>query len=681
MARRRAPLSRLLLLVVLLVRVSLAENFADLTISARMKQLINTGIEAPKLKLNTTLPLAVQYLLNQNDLAWRDLGGTMQRLVLWDQGYVVTSSNKTREILVRCDLGMDDVVVSREEFESLRNCPSTLCTDPASSEIVLRGTICADSEIEKVAKCAVLVSESEATAASVDVETNLIWAEEVTNTDVPMPTVYRHSLKTFAITMQTPSIGGSCPHQLALVIPCATVQSSDNSSEWCTPHTSGVVAGLLQDLVDLQQSQSSDTGTSGVMIAIWVVTGVLTMVLCVIGIIYISHLLQKRKQSSGTRELVEKSTLDHYALTPGGGFFVGTNDSNDATDSISSELSGFEIERDTEVCKRYSNMSGRSEVDYSDALGVSEVLLLFQNDPIVHALRVPILDVNGDKMISRGRDGSPNEVLVGTLGPREVILKRLRASKRNDTRAVERLAREIRMAAMLEHPNIVNIVGIAWNSFQNLMAIWEYHRSGDLRRALHSGRKSQHWTWTRQKLQIAMGVLRGLSFLHAHSPPIIHGAIEPRHILLNSATGEPALCGLGHCAGQFLYDTRSRNAEDGSIWSSPKVHTERIFSEKSDIYSFGVVLVTLDTGKLLIDVPRDDLLELLTPVCPEFIRKIAHSCLQSDPAARPTSRELLQHLEDISGTSSPWPSCEYPKHAKSRLEYDDQQNARPLFCL
>ncbi|KAG6955925.1 hypothetical protein JG687_00010888 [Phytophthora cactorum] len=277
MARRRAPLSRLLLLVVLLVRVSLAENFADLTISARMKQLINTGIEAPKLKLNTTLPLAVQYLLNQNDLAWRDLGGTMQRLVLWDQGYVVTSSNKTREILVRCDLGMDDVVVSREEFESLRNCPSTLCTDPASSEIVLRGTICADSEIEKVAKCAVLVSESEATAASVDVETNLIWAEEVTNTDVPMPTV---------------------------------------------------------------------------------------------------HLLQKRKQSSGTRELVEKSTLDHYALTPGGGFFVGTNDSNDATDSISSELSGFEIERDTEV------------------------LLLFQNDPIVHALRVPILDVNGDKMIS-----------------------------------------------------------------------------------------------------------------------------------------------------------------------------------------------------------------------------------------------------------------------------------------
>ncbi|ETI50055.1 serine/threonine protein kinase [Phytophthora nicotianae CJ01A1] len=676
----RAPLLRLLLLVTLLARLLLAKNFAEMKISERMKQLIDTGIEAPKLKLNTALPLEVQYLLNENDLEWQDLGGTMQRLVLWDQGYVVTSSNKTREIMVRCDLGMDDVVVSREEFQNLQNCPSTLCTDAMSSETALRGTVCADSEIEKVAKCAVLVSESEANAASVDVETSLIWAEEVTNADVPMPTAYRHSLKTFAITMQYPSTGGSCPHQLALVIPCATIQYMENSTEWCTPSKSGVVPGLLQDLVDRRQSQSSDRGSSGMIIAIWVVAGILTMLLCIIGFMFVRHILRRREQSSGNQELIEKSTLDHYALTPGGGFFVGPHDSNDATDSIASELSDFETDLEVDICKRFSNMSGRSEVDYSDALSASKVLLLFQNDPFVHALRVPIIDVNGDKMISRGRDGSPNEVLVGTLGPREVILKRLRASKRNDTLAVERLAREIRMAAMLQHPNIVNILGIAWNSFQNLTAIWEYHRSGDLQRALRSGRKAQHWTWTRQKLQVAMGVLRGLSFLHSHSPPIIHGAIEPRHILLNSATGEPALCGLGHCAGRVPTAIKSRKAGDDSIWSSPEVQAERIFSEKSDIYSFGVVLVSLDTGKLLVDVPRDDLLDVLTPVCPEFIRKIAHKCLQGDPAARPTSRELLQHLEDISGTSSPWPSSEYPKYAKSRLDYDEQ-DAPPQIYL
>lgn len=670
MKRHRAPLSLLLLAVT--TRVSLAENFADLTISSRMAQLINTGIESPKLKLNTTLPVEVQYLLTQKDLAWRDLGGTLQRLVLWDQGYVVTSSNTTREIRVRCDLGMDDVVVSRDEFEGLHNCPPTLCTDAVSSETVWRGTICGDSQIKQVAKCAVLVSESEATAASVNVETRQIWSEEGNNTDVPMPMVRRHSLETFVITMQTPSRGGSCPHQLALVIPCTTVESSANSSEWCTPRKSGVVAGLLQDLVEFRQSKEvDDTGSSGMMIAIWVVASVLAIVLCVIGLMYFRHKLRQRNQSSAIRGLIEKSTLEH-ALTPEGAFFANTNDSNDATGSMSSELSDYETEFER---RRYSSSSGPSEVDYSDALGASQALLLFQNDPVVLALRVPIIDVNGDKMIARGRDGSPNEVLVGTLESREVVLKRLRASKRNDTRAVERLAREIRMVARLEHPNIMNIVGIAWNSFQNVMAIWEYHRSGDLRRALRSGRKAQHWTWTQQKLQIAMGILRGLSFLHAYSPPIIHGAIEPCHILLDSATGEPALCGLGHCAGR----TSIANAEDkfykageSNIWSSPEVLTERKFSEKSDIYSFGVVLVALDTGKLLIDVSSDDLLKLLTPVCPEFIRKIAHDCLQSDPIARPSSRELLHYLEEISGTSSPWPSCYYPKHDKSRLDFVDE---------
>ncbi|KAG6609193.1 serine/threonine protein kinase [Phytophthora cinnamomi] len=170
----------LLLFLGVLARVSLAVNFADMTISSRMAQLINNGIESPKLKLNTTLPVEVQYLLTQNDLTWRDLGGTLQRLVLWDQGYVVTSNNKTREIKVRCDLSMDEVVVSRDEFQGLRSCPSTSCADPVSAATVLRGTVCADSQIKQVAKCAVLVSESEANAASVTVETSLIWEKKET---------------------------------------------------------------------------------------------------------------------------------------------------------------------------------------------------------------------------------------------------------------------------------------------------------------------------------------------------------------------------------------------------------------------------------------------------------------------------------------------------------------------
>ncbi|CAH0486657.1 unnamed protein product [Peronospora farinosa] len=650
-----------LLLLVTLLHESVAENFADLTISSRMAQLINSGVESPKLQLNTTLPVEVQYLLSQKGLVWKELGGTMQRLMLWDQGYVVTNNNTTREIKVRCNLGMDDVVVLRDEFVRLHNCLPTVCVDPVGSGTLWRGTVCAGNQIKQVAKCAVLVSESEATGSSVDVETRLVWSEEGYNTDVPMPRLCRHSLDTFAITMQTPTGDGTCPHQLALVIPCTTVQSSANSSEWCKPHKSGVLAGLLQDLADLRQTEEmTDTGSTGIIIAICVVASAVAMVLYGLGLVCVRHILfvrKQRKQWSARVDLIEKSGLEGCAFTPEGAFFVNANYGNDAIGPMSLELFDFEAKLGLEVRKRHSNASGHSEVNYSDALGTSGVLFRFQNDPVVLALRVPIIDVNGDKLIFRGIYGSPNELLVGSLDSRAVVLKRLQLSKRNDISAVERLAREICVAARLEHPNIVNIVGIAWDSFQNLVAIWEYHRSGDLRRALQSEKKARDWTWTQQKLQIAVGILRGLSFLHAQSPPIIHGAIEPRHILLDSATGGPALCGFGCCAGR----ASSANCEDsstgsqadaGSIWSSPEVLTDGDFSEKSDVYSFGVMLVALDTGKVLEDVSSDGLLKLLTPLCPGFIREIAHGCLQSDPVERPMVQVLLRYLEEGSNSSS-----------------------------
>ncbi|KAE9235126.1 hypothetical protein PF004_g9188 [Phytophthora fragariae] len=360
---RGAPLPSLLLLLVL-ARVSLAENFTDMTISSRMAQLVNSGIESPKLKLNRTLPVEVQYLLAERDLVWRDLGGTLQRLVLWDQGYVVTSSNKTREIKVRCDLSMDEVVVSRDEFQELYYCPSTSCVDPVSADSVFRGTICADSQIKQVAKCAVLVSESEANAASVIVETSLIWGEEGNNTDIPVPTVRRHSLESFAITLQPPSISsGNCPQQLALVIPCTTIKPSANVNEWCTPRKTGVVSGLLQDLVDYRAAQAggADTGTPGMLIAIWVVAATLAVVLCGIGVVYFRYLFRQRNRSSAKRDLIEKSALEHCVLTPEGFFFPTTNDSNGATGSMSSEFSDLESELETEVRRGYSSASGVSE--------------------------------------------------------------------------------------------------------------------------------------------------------------------------------------------------------------------------------------------------------------------------------------------------------------------------------
>ncbi|RLN46655.1 hypothetical protein BBJ28_00009281 [Nothophytophthora sp. Chile5] len=686
-----------LVLLAMVAKISLAVDFTGLPVSSRLAQLVSAGVESPPLKLTTMVPAEVQYLLAQYNLRWSDLGGTLQRLLLWDVGHVVTASNTTRELQVRCGLGMDDLVVSRAEFQALQGCLYASCTDPVETKSVLQGTVCPDSQVKQVSKCAVLVSKSEANAASVNVETSMIWSEEGNNTNVPLPTVLRHSAQSFAITLQSSSSSnnGKCPQQLALVIPCSIrdkAASSSNSSEWCTPRTSGIVPNLLRELVAFRQQQedqvngADDSGaeSSGVSIAIWVVAAAATAVLGGVVFLYVRRLRRLRDGLSSSGAFVSKSTLVPYPLSPGGGFYLPPSDTKSDTGSLSSALSELEAELEADIRERREGISQSAQTAYSDELGASQVLLLFQNDPVILSKRVPIMDVSGDKLLSRGRGASPTEVLVGRLGTRDVALKRLSPTRRNDTLAVERLSREIRLAASLEHPHVVNLVGVAWNAFQNLVAVWELQRGGTLRRALRSNRVLQCWTWEREKLQIAIGVLQGLAYLHSRTPSIVHGALEPRHILLDVSTGEPALCGLGNFVARTVTTntgSEEPRAHDG-LWRAPEVLCGHEVSEKSDVYSFGVVLVALDTGALLENDSsiRDKPLEQsLMPECPEFIRQIVRDCLQSNPDSRPTARELLFHLTDLERVSRPW--SPRSMHEKGEADTEDDELVRALFCL
>ncbi|RLN96628.1 hypothetical protein BBJ28_00017125 [Nothophytophthora sp. Chile5] len=644
------------------------------------------------------VPAEVQYLLAQYNLRWHDLGGTLQRLLLWDVGHVATASNTTRELQVHCGLGMDDLVVSRAEFQALQGCLYASCTDPVEAKSVLQGTVCPDSQVKLMSRCAVLVSKSEANAASVDVETNMIWSEEGNNTDVPFPTVLRHSAQSFAITLQSTSSSnnnGKCPQQLALVIPCSIrdeAASSSNSSQWCTPRTSGVVPNLLRELVAFRQQQEdqmngandSDAGSSGASAAIWVVAAAVTAVLGGIVFMYVRRLRRLRDGLSSSGAFVSKSTLVPYPLSPGGEFYLPPSDRKSDTGSLSSALSELEAELEADIREGHEGTSQSTQTAYSDELGASQVLLFFQNDPVILSKRVPIMDVSGDKLLSRDRGASPTEVLVGRLGTRNVALKRLSSTRRNDTLAVERLSREILLAASLEHPNVVNLVGVAWNAFQNLVAVWELQRGGNLRRALRSNRVLQSWTWEREKLQIAIGVLQGLAYLHSRTPSIVHGALEPHHILLDASTGEPALCGLGNFVARTVAantGSEEPRAQDG-LWRAPEVLGGHKVSEKSDVYSFGVVLVALDTGTLLENDSsiRDEPLEQsLMPECPEFIRQIVRDCLQSNPDSRPTARELLYHLTDLERVSRPW--SPRSMREKGGADTEDDELVRALFCL
>ena len=91
---------------------------------------------------------------------------------------------------------------------------------------------------------------------------------------------------------------------------------------------------------------------------------------------------------------------------------------------------------------------------------------------------------------------------------------------------------------------------------------------------------------------IALGAARGIAYLHSHGPNTSHGNIKSSNILLTgSFQARVSDFGLAHLALPTSTPTRI----DG--YRAPEVTDSRKVSQKADVYSFGIVLLELLTGK------------------------------------------------------------------------------------
>eukprot|EP00644_Phytophthora_capsici_P009412 jgi/Phyca11/543953/estExt2_Genewise1Plus.C_PHYCAscaffold_130363 len=97
-------------------------------------------------------------------------------------------------------------------------------------------------------------------------------------------------------------------------------------------------------------------------------------------------------------------------------------------------------------------------------------------------------------------------------------------------------------------------------------------------------------------------------------------------------------------------------------WTAPEIMEGKRYTEQADIFSFGVVLSELDTGKLpyhdaltsdgkkqkpfqiLSDVMAGTLRPSFSENCPRRIRRLAVACYQQDPARRPTAAQVILML-------------------------------------
>ncbi|KAL7160894.1 hypothetical protein ACSBR2_041522 [Camellia fascicularis] len=269
-------------------------------------------------------------------------------------------------------------------------------------------------------------------------------------------------------------------------------------------------------------------------------------------------------------------------------------------------------------------------------------------------------------------DGGFGTVYQGKLRDgRVVAVKRL---YEHNFKRVEQFMNEIEILTRLRHPNLVSLYGFTSRHCRELLLVYEYIPNGTVADHLHGDRaKPGSLSWT-TRMSIAFETASALAYLHASD--VIHRDVKTNNILLdNSFCVKVADFGLSRL---FPTDvTHVSTAPQGTPgYVDPEYHECYQLTNKSDVYSFGVVLIELISSKPAVDITRhrheinlsnmainkiqnQELHELVDP-CLGFnsdykvmemikvVAELAFQCLQNESDMRPSMKEVLEVLKEIS---------------------------------
>ncbi|GAA5495673.1 serine/threonine-protein kinase PknD [Rubritalea halochordaticola] len=245
------------------------------------------------------------------------------------------------------------------------------------------------------------------------------------------------------------------------------------------------------------------------------------------------------------------------------------------------------------------------------------------------------------EVLGRGAMGVVYKAEHVELG-RVVALKVFSPQKEGNELFVERLKREGRLMAQLEHPNVLGIYNAGLMEDETPYLVLEYVEGGDLQKRLRKERR----LGKKEAIRIAVRVCNALSAVH--SLGIVHRDIKPANVLLGE-DGSVKVSDFGISkemqeavshGGLTLTGTTVGTVD----YMSPEQSNGGDVDVRSDIYSVGVLLYEMISGV----TPRGAFESLEKYGAPKDLDRLVMRCLQRDRRKRPASAQnLALHLRRI----------------------------------
>ncbi|KAL8256971.1 hypothetical protein R6Q59_029012 [Mikania micrantha] len=288
--------------------------------------------------------------------------------------------------------------------------------------------------------------------------------------------------------------------------------------------------------------------------------------------------------------------------------------------------------------------------------------------------------IDDEHVVGSGGVGTVYKIVMNDCNT--FAVKRIDRHRESQDQAFER---ELEILGSVKHINLVNLRGYCRFPDSKLL-IYDYVANGSLERFLHECRDGDETLSWNARLKVIYGSARGLAYLHHDcSPRIVHRDVKSSNILLDE-NFEPRVSDFG--LAKLLVDEEAHvtTVVAGTFgYLAPEYLQSGQATVKLDVYSFGVLLLELITGKRPTDpifvkrglnvvgwlntLRKENRLEdVVDKRCTdadassvEAVLEIAGRCTNANPDDRPSMQEVLQFLEQE--VMSPCPSDFYDSHS------------------